>query len=244
MTLTHLPSFSFLERVEQIDLVFAIHGSPALKQNGFDNVKVMVKKIIDYYDISEPGTHVSILEYSDKPVVVFRLDKTYEAEELKTLVDKMKPSAGSGAVTGDAIEKAGKELFGVENGGRPAANKVLVIVTDSSSTSAQPPREAIKPLKQAGVITYVVSIRGRPTPEDAKEITEPENIITPEDTQSIPDKATTIVRKINKKIEEKRKSIHLSIDRHFSTVDVCGVLDLERTINTSVSLQNFPADKT
>lgn len=192
-------------------MVFAIHGSPALKQDGFDNVKVMIQKIIDYYDISERGTRVSILEYSDKPVVVFRLDETYEAEELRMLVDKMKPSAGTGAVTGDAIEKAGKELFGVKNGGRPTANKVLVIVTDSSSTSAQPPREAIKPLKRAGVITYVVNIGGKPTPEEAEEITEPENIITPEDKESIPDEATTIVKKINKKIDDKRKSIPLLI---------------------------------
>ena len=201
-------------------MVFAIHGSPALKQNGFDNVKVMIKKIIDYYDISERGTHVSILEYSDKPVVIFRLDTTYEVEELRMLIDRMKPSAGSDAVTGDAIEKAGKELFGVENGGRPTANKVLVIVTDSSSTSAQPPREAIKPLKQVGVITYVVNIGGKPTPEEAEEITEPENIITPEDKESIPDEATTIVKKINKKIDDKRKSIPLLINYYILAYNI------------------------
>jgi hypothetical protein len=194
-----------LVRVEEIDLVFAIHGSSTLKQDGFDKVKIMVKKIIDYYDISEPGTHVSILEYSDRPVVIFRLDKTYEAEEMKMLVEKTKPSGGAGAVTGDAIEKAGKELFGVENGGRPTASKVLVIITDSSSTSEQPPREAIKPLKQAGVITYVVNIGGKPSPEEAKEITEPGNVITPEDKNSLPDEATTIVKKINKEIDDKRK---------------------------------------
>ena len=165
----------------------------------------MVKKTIDYYDISEPGTHVSILEYSDKPVVIFPLDRTFEAKEMKLLIDKMKPSGGSRAVTGDAIEKAGKELFGVENGGRPAASKVLVIVTDSSSTGEKPPREAIKPLKRAGVITYVVNIGGQPSPEEAEEITEPGNVITPDDKKNIPDEATTIVKKINKKVDDKRE---------------------------------------
>lgn len=191
--------------VEEIDLVFAIHGSSSLKQDGFDDAKMLIKNIIDYYDISEPGTHVSILEYSEKPVVLFRLDKTYEVEELKVLVDKMKPSGKPGTATGDAIEKAGKELFGVKNGGRPSASKVLVIITDSSSTSGRPPREAIKPLKQAGVITYVINIAGKPSHEEAREITEPGNVITPEDKDSIPDEATTIVKKINKKIDDKRK---------------------------------------
>ena len=184
-------------------MVFAIHGSSSLRQDGFDKVKSIVKKIIDYYEISEPGTHVSLLEYSNKPVVIFRLDQTYEADKLKMLVDEMKPSGGANAVTGDAIKLAGKKLFGVENGGRPTARKVLVIITDSSSTSEQPPREAIKPLKKDGVITYVVTISGKPSPEEANEITEPENVITPENKENIPDKATTIVKKINKEIDDK-----------------------------------------
>jgi hypothetical protein len=211
-----VPSFislinSVLVRVEEIDLVFAIHGSSSLKQDGIEKVKSMIKKIIDYYEISKPGTHVSLLEYSDKPVVIFRLDKTYEADELKMLVDKMKSSGKAGAVTGDAIKLAGKKLFGIENGGRPTASKVLVIVTDSSSTSEQPPREAIKPLKQGGVITYVVRIGGKPSPEEANEITKPGNVITPENKDKIPDESTTIVKKINMEIDDKRKWVSHTI---------------------------------
>lgn len=159
---------------------------------------------------------MSILEYSDKPTIVFRLDKTYEAEELKLLVDKMEPSGGSGAVTGDAIAQAGKKLFGVSNGGRPTASKVLVVITDSSSTSELPPREAIEPLKGAGVITYVVSIEGKPSSQEAKEITEPGNVITPDDKDDLPDEATTIVKKINEKIHEKRKFLRSKLGAEFS----------------------------
>ena len=186
--------------MEEIDLVFALHGSKDLKRNGFEKVKTLVKNIIDNYHISEPGTHVAVLEYSDRPVIQFRLDEKYSAKAIKNLISKITPSGGNAVVTSEAIKKAGKELFGFSNGGRPTASKVLVIVTDGSSTSKEPLEEAIKPLKKAGVDTFVVSIGGKPSPDEVEKITGTDNIIKTEDKDNIPEAATTIVIKINKRV--------------------------------------------
>ena len=153
---------------------------------------------------------MAVLEYSDKPVVHFPLDRTHEAGEVKKLVDKIEPSGGTDVVTGEAIEKAGKKVFSVEYGERPTANKILIIITDGSPTGEEPPREAIKPLKKAGVSTYLVSIGGKPDQDELEEITGIKNIVPRKDKDKIPDAAPKIVHKIYEHVTTSRLCLSLA----------------------------------
>ena len=148
-----------------LDLVFALDGSESLAKKGFEKIKDLVKAMIDGYNISETETHVGVVEFSDKTKVVLPLNRLFDAGLVKSEVQRIVPSGGKGTVTDEALRKSSEEVFAVKSGGRPGASKVLIIVTDGKSTGKEPPKRAVKPLKEKGVRIYVVNI-GEDTDKD------------------------------------------------------------------------------
>lgn len=114
--------------------------------------------MLDNFTISEPETHVGIIEFSDKPKVILFLDEVFESNTVKDKIKGIVPSGGKGRVTDEVLKKAADDIFTPKSGGRPGASKVLVIVTSGSSTGKEPPKRAIKPVKEKGVRVYVVNI--------------------------------------------------------------------------------------
>ena len=143
---------------EVIDLVFAIEGTKRMKQKGFKEAKEFIKNMVDGYTISEPGTHVGIVEYSDEPSVKLRLRDRFDDKAIKVFVNGMKPSAGESANLDRALEKAVDKTFSVSLGGRPWAKKILVVIAASNATGKEALKKAAKPLKERGVRVYVLPV--------------------------------------------------------------------------------------
>ena len=192
-----------------LDLVFALDGSESLTEKGFDKIKDLVKAMIDNYTISEAETHVGIIEFSDKANVILPLNKLFKPTSIKDHVQRIIPSGGKGTVTDEALRKSADEVFDVTSGGRPGATKVLIIVTDGKSTGKEPPKQAVKPVKENGVRIYVVNI-GEDTDKDELEDIVPtdENIYPVKNPDEVPDVATKLVEDIKKDI--KKREFHLA----------------------------------
>ena len=170
----------FLFYVELLlDLVFALDGSESLAKNGFEKIKKFVKAMIDEYKISETETHVGVEEFSDKTKVVLPLNRLFDAGLVKNEVQRIVPSGGKGTVTDEALRKSSEDVFAVKSGGRPGASKVLIIVTDGKSTGKEPPKQAVKPLKEKGVRVYVVNIGEDTDKDELKDIVPTEKNIHP-----------------------------------------------------------------
>ena len=186
---------------EAIDLVFAIEGSEAIK-NDFDNLKKTVIKMLDRYKISREDTHVGVLEFSDSTSTEIRLDAIHDTKILKRIISEIRPSEGEKVNIDKALEEAGK-MFTVKYGGRPGYPKILVLITGSKSDGEKTLKEAVRPLKEEGIHLIVITVGNNTDPELPK-ITP--NVERVDDSENLPNKTDDLVDKINKKVE-KRKSI-------------------------------------
>ena len=108
-------------------------------------------------------------------------------------------------MTDEALRKSADEVFDVKSGGRPGASKVLIIVTDGKSTGKEPPKRAVKPVKEKGVRVYVVNI-GKDTDQDELKDIVPtdENIYPVKNPDEVPDVASKLVENIRKDIKKRR----------------------------------------
>ena len=130
-----------------------------MKEDGFNQAKDFIKNMLqDNYTISEPGTHVGIVEYSDEPSMKLPLNETFDENSINTVVDEMTPSEGESANLDKALEKSVDKMFGVALGGRPSAKKILVVIAASNTTAKEALKKAAKPLKERGVRIYVIAL--------------------------------------------------------------------------------------
>ncbi len=108
------------------DLAFALDGSRQLTQQEFNRLKSFVKTVIQNYEISEPGTHVAVIEYSDAARVVISFKDTKDLDSFKQAIDRVRPSRGKIASVNEALKLAREELFSPIGGGRPGISKVTI----------------------------------------------------------------------------------------------------------------------
>ena len=151
--------YSISDLGEVIDLVFAIEGTRKMKEDGFNEAKDFIKNMVrDNYTISEAGTHVGIVEYSDEPSMKLRLDEMFDRNRINDHIDEMTPSEGESANLDKALENSVDKMFSVALGGRPSAKKILVVIAASNTTAKEALKEAAKPLKERGVRIYVIAL--------------------------------------------------------------------------------------
>ena len=187
--------------------MFALDGSESLAEKGFDKVKDLVNAMVENYTISETDTHVGIIEFSDKADVILPLNELFESNLIKDKLQRIVPSGGKGTVTDEALRKSADEVFDVKSGGRPGASKVLIIVTDGTSSGKEPPKRAVKPVKEKGVRVYVVIIGEDTDKDELKDIVPTEKNIYPvKNPDQVPDVAPKLVDDIAKDIKKSKSS--------------------------------------
>ena len=190
-----------------LDLVFALDGSKSSAEKGFDKIKDLVKAMVENYTISETDTHVGIVEFSDKANVVLPLNELFQPNSIEDKVQRMIPSGGKGTVTDEALRKSADQVFHVKSGGRPGASKVLIIVTDGKSSGKEPPKRAVKPVKEKGVRVYVVNIGEDTDKDELKDIVPTEKNIYPAKTpKEVPTIAPKLVDDIDKDLKKRKLS--------------------------------------
>ena len=192
-----------------LDLVFALDGSQSVGKEGFNNIKNLVVTMLDNYNISEGGTHVGVIEFSNQANVVFPLNQLFDSTLIKDQVQRIVSSGGKETVTDEVLRKSANEVFDIKSGGRPGASKVLIIITDGKSTGDEPPKRAVKPVKEKGVRVYVVNI-GEDTDKDELEDIVPteKNIYPAKTTTQLPSIAPKLVENIDKDIKKRKSRVH------------------------------------
>ena len=135
----------------------------------FDEAKEFIKDMMDEYKISEPGTHVSVVEYSDVSSVKLGLRDSFDENAIKDEVDRMTLLAGGSTNLDRALENVVDKMFSVSLGGRPSAKKILVVLAASNTSAKEALKKVEKPLKELGVRIYVVPL-GDDKKKDPKEL--------------------------------------------------------------------------
>ena len=185
--------------------------------------------MIDFYKISETETHVGVVEFSNKAKVILPLNQIFDAGSIKDEVQRMSPSGGKGTVTDEALRKSADNVFDVKSGGRPGASKVLIIVTDGKSTGKEPPKRAVKPLKEMGVRVYVVNIGDETNKDELNDmVPTKESIFFVKDAGKAPSVLPKLVEDVRKDVKKRKL---FSVERNFvkrkTKIGSAGCGDLE-----------------
>ena len=106
------------------DLGFAIDASGSLYQEGFQNEKEFVKKVVDKVGpVSESGLRVGVIVYSNNATIEIKFDDHFNNFDLKRAIDRL-PFYSENTRMDLGLIKA-KELFAEANGGRGSSKKVI-----------------------------------------------------------------------------------------------------------------------
>ena len=183
-----------------LDLVFALDGSDSLTTEQFEQMKQLVKNMMDKYPLSEHGTHIGVLEYSAGVSMYMPLDYSFDQKELLNALQNLRPSRGK-KVNTEKLLKAASMMFSFKNGGRPAASKALVILTDDKPNKDL--TEVAEPLKESGIRVHVVTIGHEVSPDDFVHIVPGTSTTYPANsTDELPDLSRLIETDVTKVVKE------------------------------------------
>ncbi|XP_019627190.1 PREDICTED: von Willebrand factor A domain-containing protein 2-like [Branchiostoma belcheri] len=139
----------------EMDLVLVLDDSGSVGADNFNTLKEFVKRLTTQFDFGQGATRLGILQYSTDVTTVFSLNSYDTLEDINTAVDDM-IYKGGGTNTHLALYELVNNAFSVQNGGRPTASKVAVVITDGMST--QPITRAVQDVKAVGIIVYTMGV--------------------------------------------------------------------------------------
>ena len=123
--------------------------SKSVRQHNFITLKINLQKFLDNFDISENGTHVSMIFFADKASLLFNLSdaRYFSVEAVKQRINSVKNKLYSGTRTDLALMKAHDEMF-QRSHIRRKHSQVLMIFTDGNTADESAPySETVPPLE-------------------------------------------------------------------------------------------------
>ncbi|KAM6927971.1 matrilin-4 [Xenentodon cancila] len=112
-----------------MDLVFLIDSSRSVRSHEFETMRKFMIDILKTLDIGLDATRVGVVQYSSQVRSEFSLKTHSKVESMVKSINEIIPLA-QGTMTGLAIRYMMNEAFSAEQGDRPKAPNVAVIVTD------------------------------------------------------------------------------------------------------------------
>ena len=117
--------------IPEVDLAFAISANAARSEANFQKMKDVIGEVVDAY--GKERIHYSLIIFGSSPSVKITFNDEFASDELlKTFIGSMPIASGSALDT--TLQKA-KETF--ERYARPGVRRVLVVITDKKSDSAE-----------------------------------------------------------------------------------------------------------
>ena len=144
----------------EVDLLFAIDGSRMVNLSTYEKMKKFVKGALNMYNISALKTHVGILSFGgDTNNIALPLKDGISKPLVDQTVDSLKRCGGQRHMN-KAIRFVADKMFTTENGGRPNAGKVLVLLTAgrNSAEGKEDLPKAARKLKENGVDVFVIGL--------------------------------------------------------------------------------------
>ncbi|PFX33733.1 Integrin alpha-1 [Stylophora pistillata] len=119
----------------KLDLGLVVDTSQSIKQKNINDLKTILENLVQQFDISNDGTHISLETFGDKSVIHKLFDEPdfFAKKSLTSLIDKGIDKLSRPTRLDLALEKADLEMFTEENGDRHGVRSVMVLFTDGRS---------------------------------------------------------------------------------------------------------------
>uniref|UniRef100_A0A673JMI4 Collagen alpha-6(VI) chain-like n=1 Tax=Sinocyclocheilus rhinocerous TaxID=307959 RepID=A0A673JMI4_9TELE len=113
------------------DVVFLLDGSESVSAKDFENMKYIMKLVIDRFVIGPDKERVAVVQYGTDPNEEFSLNKFDDKAVLLQEITNIKQKNGK-TYTGKALKEV-LQSFNISKGGRASALKFLILLTDGES---------------------------------------------------------------------------------------------------------------
>ncbi|XP_040277197.1 integrin alpha-2 [Bufo bufo] len=141
-----------------IDIAIVCDGSNSIYP--WPAVRNFLEKFVEGLDIGPTKTQVSLIQYGNYPSVVFNLNTYKNKEAMKIAISGIKQIGGDQTNTFQAIDYTRQYAFSAEYGGRPNANKVMVVITDGESHDNAMLKEVISHCEQDKITRFGIAVLG------------------------------------------------------------------------------------
>lgn len=112
-----------------MDLALVFDSSYTITSEGWKTIKEAAKKVTNSLDVSQDGTHVSILVYSTNVDDYYMFDENADRRKISKLIDGMN-YYGEWSRLDRALSALPHHVFSPFNGARSGVPKVVVVFTD------------------------------------------------------------------------------------------------------------------
>uniref|UniRef100_A0A673JVY8 Collagen alpha-6(VI) chain-like n=1 Tax=Sinocyclocheilus rhinocerous TaxID=307959 RepID=A0A673JVY8_9TELE len=114
------------------DVVFLLDGSESVSAKDFENMKYIMKLVIDRFVIGPDKERVAVVQYGTDPNEEFSLNTFDDKAVLLQKIGNIKQMKGK-AYTGKALKEV-LQSFDISKGGRCSALRFLIVLTDGESS--------------------------------------------------------------------------------------------------------------
>ncbi|XP_059395525.1 integrin alpha-2 isoform X1 [Carassius carassius] len=139
-----------------IDVGIVLDGSNSIYP--WPDVTNFLIKLLENLDIGPDKTRVSIMQYSEDLTFHYHFSSDQNRDKVLSEASGINQITGYDTNTFEALDKARQTAFLPENGGRPGATKVLVVVTDGESADGDKGPEVIERCNKDGIIRFGIAI--------------------------------------------------------------------------------------
>ncbi|XP_031572994.1 collagen alpha-6(VI) chain-like [Actinia tenebrosa] len=179
-----------------MDIGFVVDGS---KNVNWKAMQSFTQSIAKRFDISQVGTHIGYITYSDAASIAFPLNalqgKENTFEGVSKLIANTKHLGGTGRRLGQALGIAFRDLFSKKFGVRAGSRRILVIFTTGAWATEW--KTAIQQFKSAGIDVFVFGIGNSvKIPQLEGVATKPSYVFTTANYEKLPDLEANLIRTI------------------------------------------------
>ncbi|XP_053401477.1 uncharacterized protein LOC123550590 isoform X2 [Mercenaria mercenaria] len=142
---------------EPADIVFILDASGSVGATNFNKMLEFVKKLVDGFPVGPTETHIGLITFDSKTYLQFHLNKYMDKASIKKAVTSTRYTSGT-THTSDAIKYARQTAFSTQNGMRPNAAKIAIIVTDGQSNNAAATASEAALLRKNGITVFSIGV--------------------------------------------------------------------------------------
>ncbi|KAF6124904.1 integrin subunit alpha 2 [Phyllostomus discolor] len=126
----------------------------------WEAVKNFLEKFVQGLDVGPTKTQVALIQYANKPRVVFNLNTFKTKAKMIAATSKTFQNGGDLTNTFKAIKYARDFAYTPEAGGRPGATRVMVVVTDGESHDGSMLKDVIEQCNEDSILRFGIAVLG------------------------------------------------------------------------------------
>ncbi|XP_049895528.1 collagen alpha-3(VI) chain, partial [Epinephelus moara] len=140
------------------DIVFLLDGSDNTR-NGFPEIKLFVKSIVESLSVSENQDRVSVVQFADNPEVNFYLNSHKAKNDTVNAIDNIRYKGGRRLNIGRALQFVRHNVFTSATGSRRLEEVPQILILLSTKPSTDNVRSPAFALKEHGIVSVGVGVR-------------------------------------------------------------------------------------